>query len=114
MVQAQIQWTQEQWQTHVRVNGSDSYSLAVLTAALLLAENPGASEERQHSLISDNVRGLSGFQFEVAKKLSLHLWDLAAANKARVLPSGQAITPANPLGPLPDPAPRRRKAVKRG
>jgi hypothetical protein len=73
------QWTQEQWDEHVRVNSRDSYSLMILATGLLIAENP---DEDAGDLARNNVNGLSGFQFSGAQYHARHIRDLAQQWKA--------------------------------
>ncbi len=64
------QWTEEQWVQHVVANAKDSYSLAVCTAALLLAEEPSDDENHQDEVLDNNINGLSGFQAGAAKAMA--------------------------------------------
>ena len=55
--------TNKQWEKHLIVNGYDAYSMAIVFAAICVKEFGEEDGLKQ-------VRGLSGFQAENAKKLA--------------------------------------------
>lgn len=62
-----MSWSKEDWREHVLANKDSSYGLITLAAGMLLAENP---DKDPHELCSNNINGLSGYQFEMAKKIA--------------------------------------------
>lgn len=52
---------------HVVINSRSSYDSVIITAALMLAENP---DEDMIPFLTDRIKGLSGFQFHSAKAVA--------------------------------------------